>query len=59
MSKLFKHQAEQASIVCSKKEWVTEGAQDGKERKNALQDKKERGGFYSLKRPGAGTRHLA
>jgi hypothetical protein len=58
MCKLFRHQAEQASVVCSKKEWVTEGAQDGKERKKALQDKRERGGSYSLKRPGANTRAL-
>ena len=46
--KWFRHQAGWASEVCSQKEWVTEGAQEGKRRERALRKTKgDRGGSYS------------
>ena len=54
--KWFRHQAGWASGVCSQKEWVTEGAQEGKRRESTAQDEGDRGGSYSpKKRPDAKT----
>ena len=36
--KWFRHQAGWASGVCSQKEWVTDGAQEGKRRESTVQD---------------------
>ena len=38
--KWFRHQAGWAGGVCSQKEWVTEGAQEGKRRERALRKTK-------------------
>jgi hypothetical protein len=38
--KWFRHQAEWASGMCSQREWVTEGAQEGKRRERALRKTK-------------------